>query len=188
MKKRILSLLLLLAMLVTMIPVATVAAEEKAQTQENGATGTDHDYHDLYITDGLVGLFTAMDKDDDTVNPTNDGNGAWVNRVSGKTNAALGGLYWRRTENGGIGYDLYRGAADDANGTHYVDVPTVNGAETNTYGRTSFLQFGNSMLPHEDFTVEYVAEYLPIYTRLTGEDAVIGSKVVGDAYTFNAPA
>ena len=96
MKKRILSFLLMLVMVVSMVPVmaTATAAEETAE-----APTAD----DLYVTDGLVALFDAFGKNDASVDLAN---GTWTAKYS-KTGPAVatikGVSWWKFRANGGFG-------------------------------------------------------------------------------------
>ena len=83
MKKRILSVLLLVAMVVTMIPFA-VSAEEvptaapQAETPATELAG----YDAMYVQDGLTALYTTFGANASTANLTT---GKWTDLISGKT-------------------------------------------------------------------------------------------------------
>ena len=183
MKKRILSLLLLLAMLVTMIPVASVAAEEAVSVEEQ-----DYDYHDLYVQAGLTGLFTAIDKDDETVSLTS-GAGTWTNRVTGGLAATLSGINWKLGANGGVGFPVYAGQvlsdgtyqmASDYNTIAYHK--DVMGAAAN-YRDNNKLDFTNALLPQEDYTIEILAKYNHIeavYGYDDAENGIVKGTSAGD--------
>ncbi len=110
MKKRCLSLLLLLATLLGCVPVVSVAADTMPAMQSESPS----DYAALYTERGLVSLFTAFEGDD-TVNISN---GVWQDRVSGAT-ASLRGA-WELGPKGGVGYDLAGNELADT--THYLDL------------------------------------------------------------------
>ena len=174
MKKRILSVLLLVAMVITMIPFA-VSAEEA--TSETVNEVVDYDYHDRYVKDGLIGLFTAFDADDDTVT-LSGGAGTWTNRVNGNLNATFAGKDWVKGQDGGVGYTLIYG-------TYYADKTKEEGNwaahnDRNTYYGGNKLVFGLDLLPDDDFTLEYVAHYTPLYSV----DSATGELV--ETYTLDA--
>ena len=91
MKKRVLSFLLLLAMLVTMIPVmgagvTAATGDEETPRSETGDSTPISDYYSLYKTDGLVAFFDALDPENGTLDLAN---GKWYAKVY---NAATGQL------------------------------------------------------------------------------------------------
>ena len=105
MKNRILSLLLLAAMLVTMVPVASTAvAAKEAQTQSTEPVEY-VDLHTLYVQDGLQNLFTTFGD-----NAGYDlSAGTWTAKV-GSGVATLGEkARWSEGEYGGIGYGAFYG-------------------------------------------------------------------------------
>lgn len=122
MKKRVLSLLLVACMLLSMVPVfssvAVAADAEKA----------DYDYSTLYVTDGLLGLYTAYLGD----SSLDLANGKWAD-ISGKGNDATVNGTWTAGTYGGFGYDA----------------ATI---DTNTN-----LTFPSTMLPTDEYTLEIVS-------------------------------
>ena len=152
MKTKIISLLLLVSMLITAVPVMAAAAEEAQSVATNVVT--DYDYHDKYVTDGIVGLFTAFDANDASVSLA-DGKGTWLNRVSGKPNATFAGKSWEVLANGGVGYKYVYGTVKDG---VYSTTNTKN-----NFDYLNRLVFGLDLLPKQDYTLEYVALYTPMY-------------------------
>ncbi len=85
--------------------------------------------------------------------------GKWTDLVGGKT-ASLGNIskgYWQLGDNGSIGFNIYYGTVD-AEGNYSATSPYNNYDVNGTR-----LEFGIDMLPKGDFTVEYTAEYHPVY-------------------------
>ena len=169
MKKQILSLLLLFVMLVTMIPVAAVAAEEEAPAGEQ-----DYDYYDLYVQDGLKVLLTAIDADEDDGIVLSNGIGTWKNRVNDTAINALRAYgndlttgQWRVGTNGGIGFPVYAGQvnADDSYSKYSVyntlahGEYTENGTTHAQNRKAMALMLDAANLPTGSFTVEYLAQY-----------------------------
>ena len=166
MKKRILSVLLLLAMLVTMIPVtATVAAAEETVTNNSSSdsgsntTGSPAEkpvageLQDWYVQEGLTNLFTTFGK----ANGVDYEAGTWTAKVG--TGVATLGIKarWSAGEFGGLGFNvLYGTVAEDGS---YTTESSFN----NHHTQGLKLNFGISVLPTGDYTVEYLAMYKPIY-------------------------
>ena len=104
MKARVLSLILLLAMLITAIPVmATAVEEDEATVLPPSVIPSYLDAHDLYVQDGLVALFSGFDS-----KSYDFGSGIWQNKVAGGENATFRDAetpYWE-AQNGGIGYTM----------------------------------------------------------------------------------
>ncbi len=152
MKKRILSVFLLIAMLVTMVPVMATAAEETSASAEN----TDAvDLHSLYVQDGLTALFSTFGENGDTVDLSA---GTWTALVGGKI-ATLGKPErWSLKTGGGVGFDVLCGNYFDGS-YHAIDYTVMR--ERNEGLK---LSFGLDLLPWESaFTVEYAAKYKPLY-------------------------
>ena len=87
MKKRVLSLLLLLAMLVTMVPTMSVSAgatensgEEPPRNEEITSTPVS-DFYSLYKTENLIAFFDALDPNNGTLDLAE---GKWYARVFNK--------------------------------------------------------------------------------------------------------
>lgn len=162
MKKRTLGLLLLLAMLITAIPVSIPAEAASARSAEEGY----FNLHDLYVSNGLVAHFTTFSADAASVSL--DG-GTWTDILSG-AKATLGNKrYWQRRPNGSVGFDILYGCLEsDGSVTTTLDttVPLAtdrySSAASSAYALTR-LDLGISLLPKDDFTVEYVARYNPVY-------------------------
>ncbi len=93
MKKSLLSLLLLLAMLGTLLPMALGSFAAEPNADGGDTDGTPLTYEDLYVKDGLSVLLLAFDPTRDGVTLNADGSGTWENRVTGKplTSATLNG-------------------------------------------------------------------------------------------------
>ncbi len=148
--------------------VATAAEKEKAKNL--------NEYEKLYagaqIVDGervktanggyLLSLFGAFNGDASA----DLAFGEWVNKLGGKS-ATFGNLeQWERRD-GGVGFTIFYGQIDE-NGNFVKDAPTNNVAQQNLANNSAKflntrLQFGLDLLPEEDFTIEYVAKYNPIY-------------------------
>lgn len=175
MKKKLLCLVLLLATLVTGVPFAAMAEETPAMPTEKQDTQTEMrtEYHDLYVDRGLVGLFTAF-SGDATLSLT-DGRGTWDNRVPGGSDATFAGTKgWSRGETGGVGFIVVYGQID-ANGTFMADY------SGNTYADVNKLVFDLALLPKNDFTIEYVARYLPHYVYDAKTDKLIDASTSGNS-------
>ena len=185
MKKRIISLFLLMAMVLTMIPVMA-SAEETTPTVDDGASSetteaTAGDLHDWYVQDGLTLLYSTFGAN----NGVDLDAGTWTARV-GTGVATLGTKdRWSVGENGGIGYTvLYGTVAED--GTYTTESAFNN---HNTVGLA--LNFGISQLNNGDFTVDYMAMYKPIYVADTDGSILVkdGAKVEAyDAFDGATPA
>ena len=122
MKKRIVSLLLLAAMLITAIPVMTaaVAAEENQVQQE-----TYVDLHTLYVQDGLQNLFTTFG-DKTGLDLTA---GTWTARA-GKGVATIGNKdQWSLNDDGSFGYNMYFGTYINDTYVAYTNTSQVFASE-----------------------------------------------------------
>ena len=160
MKKRILSLLLLVAMILTMVPVmvsaeeaATESVQQQPDNNETVADATPGDLHDWYVKDGLTALYSTFGAN----NGVNLTDGTWTSKVG--TGVATLGVKerWSVGEYGGIGYNvLYGTVAED--GSYVKESSFNNHNNTNLY-----LGFGLSQLNNGDFTVEYMAMQKPLY-------------------------
>ena len=158
--RKILGCILLFAMLITAVPVMA-AAETAAPLSEAGADVVD--LHTLYVTEGLVSHFSVLGTAEASADLTE---GVWRDRISGAT-ATLGNkTYWERRADGGIGFDILYGVYQNGEVTVTTDpaspLATDRYAPNAAYAQTR-LEFGLSLLPEDDFTVEYVAKYNPIY-------------------------
>ncbi len=179
MKARLLSFVLLLAMLITAIPVMASAAEENAigtSFEETYKT----DYDDLYVKDGLSSLFLAYEND--VTNATKNADSVtWDNLVDGKKDATFVGSAWAIGAKGGIGRTVIYGTKN-ANGSFTAH------NDRNTYWATEKdhkLDLGLELLPKDDFTLEYVAFFPPVYSV----DAVTGGllpiyEIEGSTYAY----
>ena len=129
MKKRIVSMLLVLCTLLPLFPIASVAAETVLPKDESQGTGEPvvegtamTAYDALYVgADGsktanggkLIGLYTAYGEDTATVTLSKETTaGSWKNKMdnTGATDAVLrdtcSGTDWVLGEGGGIGYHI----------------------------------------------------------------------------------
>ena len=122
----------------------------------------------VHVTDGLVAFFAAHGAYEGTVDISA---GTWTDFYAGKT-ATLTGGGWYMGDKGGIGFDIIRGMVD-ANGV-YQDSSSFNN-NTNMIR----LDLGMALLPDADYTVEYTAEYRPIYSVNTE------GEIVGEMYDLN---
>ena len=118
------------------------------------------DYSDtLYVTDGLTSLFTAFEGETDYLVSTSGSNYTWTNRVEGMANATFTGSVWSVGETGGVGKFYIRGTYQ--NGAFIA--PTQADANiTKNYS----LAFGTTILPKDDYTVEYLAFFPPFYAEV----------------------
>lgn len=158
--RKILGSILLFAMLITAVPVMA-AAETDSPSTETGADAVD--LHALYVTKGLVSHFSVFGGAKTSADLAE---GVWRDRVSGAT-ATLGNKsYWERRADGSIGFDILYGVYENGKVTVTEDpaqpLATDRYAANATYAETR-LGFGLALLPEDDFTVEYVAKYNPIY-------------------------
>ena len=92
--------------------------------------------------------------------------GVWANKLGGKSATFGNHEQWERRD-GGVGFTIFYGQLD-ADGNFVKDAPTNNvaqngGANNSAKFLNTRLQFGLDLLPEEDFTIEYVAKYNPIY-------------------------
>ncbi|MBE6656667.1 MAG: hypothetical protein E7609_07400, partial [Ruminococcaceae bacterium] len=115
MKRRILSLLLLVAMLITAVPVVSASAVEEVtqteQTEVEKESVTYVDPHTLYVTNGLQNLFTVFG-DQTGVDMTA---GTWTAKI-GKGVATFGNVqYWEQRSDRGVGYTGLYGQWVDGN-------------------------------------------------------------------------
>ena len=175
-KNRILSGLLALLMLVSLIPVAVVSADEGT---ENGTeTGTViTNWNDLYIKDGLVALFDAYGADNTTLDLSA---GKWTGYKvvdgalvldetlvatvkGGAYDAATNATGWVKGANGGFSY------AD----------PELKAATNGVY-------FDKALLGTGDFTVESVLRYEMRNKPNSTQDVKIPDMKDG-AYTLTLP-
>ena len=151
MKKKIISLVLLLAMLVTAFPAAVMAKEEPLSV-ETGRSDT-VDLHTLYVDDGLVALFSVLGERAGTADLSA---GTWTDVLGGKTATLGNAARWTRNALGGIGFNTFCGELADG-------VFTASSVGNNYTDKTAKLDLGIALLPEGDFTVEYMAEYKPVY-------------------------
>ena len=168
MKNRVISLLLLLAMLMTTVPVMTmVGSAETSMAEEGDDPKRLTNYDKLYVgADGsttenggkLVTLFSGFGSDASIDMMS----GTWINKL-GDLNATFGNLkYWEKRADGGIGYTGIYGQLNEegtiANSSPYNNISAGASSFTNTR-----LNLGLDLLPDDDYTIEYVARYMPIY-------------------------
>ena len=122
----------------------------------------------LYVTKGLVAMFTAFAGDEAYVDTVN---GTWTDRVNGTTASLVNQgetQLWTMNAKGGVGFNVYAGEIDD-NGT-------VTGVGTYDTIKKSYrrLDFDVALLPTADFTVEYLAMYRPVYVADKEASAAAG--------------
>lgn len=156
MSKRILALLLLGAMLVTGVPVfAEEAQSTQSQTENeaNAAESTVVDLDEFYVKEGLVAHFSTFGKNASTVNLST---GKWTDLVAGKTATFDVKERWSVNTNGSVGFTSFCGTLDESGA--YVKTSAGN-----NYSTAVRLNFGLALLPTEDYTVEYMAMYKPLY-------------------------
>lgn len=162
MMRKMIGSILILCMLITAIPisVAAQASTPAMITEEEGV-----DLHSLYVTDGLVAHLSVLGTAADSASLAS---GVWQDRVSGAS-ATLGNKqYWERRADGAVGFDILYGVYENGKVTLASDaaspLPTDRYASRAlaTYSQTR-LQLGLALLPNDDFTIEYVARYNPIY-------------------------
>ncbi len=138
--------------------IAEMAAREIARQQNM--------YDSLYVgADGsktanggtLVSLFTSYAGDTSAL----VADGIWLNKMRGGIDATMGGSrYWYKNETGGVGFRIFAGMVYD-DGGFSTDSPynTIARYHGSTTGLNIRLQLGLDMLPDEDYTVEWVANY-----------------------------
>ena len=166
MKKRLVSALLLVCMLVTLIPTAVFPASASTDLSGTGSsqsTGSTADsYDDLYVgADGSKtengGELTVLLKGFKNVASYDLTAGQWTNVAPGATKHATIAGAWTEGAKGGIGYDL--AAAD--------------------YSR--YLSLDSSLLPTDAYTLEIVASVRGLTVNADGV-------TVPEAATQNNPA
>ena len=98
----------------------------------------------------------------------------WKNRVLGQKDATFEKTGWTYNSTlGGVGYDLIYGTVDTAAGTFST------ACAQDTYARGNRLHLGLSLLPKEDFTLEYVAYYSPVLSYDIATDALVDTYATG---------
>ena len=153
-------------------PLAYHATALAVQAKVDACNTTLADIDALYVKGGLVALYTAFAGDSEFLTAKEGGGLVWKNRVQGASDATFVNTGWvYNAAQGGVGFDLVYGQIDQS-GTFST---TYSG---NTYYRENRLELGLSLLPKEDFTLEYVALYTPHYVY----DARVG-KLVNAAET-----
>ncbi len=165
MKKRIISALLTLCMLVTLVPAALFpasAAESVGNAGAQSSGSTADSYDDLYVgADGsktknggeLVVWLTGFK----TLSSYNLTAGQWTNVAPGATKHATISGAWKTYEDGGIGYDL---ASKD---TSY------------------YISLDSALLPTDEYTLEIVASVRGLTVNGDGV-------TVPEATTYDNPA
>ena len=183
MKIKILSSLLLIALLFTAIPVtmpATVAsAAETPVTEEENYVDLDT----LYVKEGLTSHFSVFGENASTVDLTA---GTWTDLVAGKKATFSYGEtnYWKKKADGSVGYTTFRGALA-------ADGRIASAATDNERVANNRLQFGLDLLPAGDFSVEYLAMYQPVYVYDETEEDKIAKNKYGipiESYGIVEPA
>ena len=151
-KKRILSLFLALVTLLCAVPFTAQAEEVVASEAEEKKI----ERADFYVKDGLVALFTAFDG-------SYISGSTWTDRVNGKkaTLSSVAKKQWTLREGGGVGFNTYYGMIDQ------YGVFTETSSYNNSGVNAVRVNFGLSLFPQEDMTIEYLAEYLPVYVTDT---------------------
>ena len=181
MKKRVISTLLLLCMLITAIPVVQAAEGEEVTPKQE----TVYDLEKLYVTDGLVAHFSVLGENGDTVSLMD---GTWRDLVTGRV-ATLGNKqYWVTRADGAVGFDIIYGqlqAGGSIVEAKSTDTPLATDRyATNaldTYAKTR-LELGIDLLPKDDFTVEYVAKYNPVYVGTA--EGTVAKNAYGDPVEY----
>ena len=150
--KRVLSLLLILCMLASLLPVTVAVSASAPTTQATGGTEGKElsSFADLYATRGLVARFDAMG----TAATVNLTGGTWT-ASDGNATATLEGTLWQTYAGGGVGYDLLAGVATlGGDGTWSFDSNTHYNLDEKPR-----LNFDIGLLPDGDYTVEWFAEH-----------------------------
>ena len=143
MKKRILSVLLMLCMLASLIPTALFpasAAESTVNTGSSSSSETATNYKDLYAgingakteNGGELTVFLSAFKGDSSVDL---GNNRWLNTVTGATQHATLGGTWVAPAEGGLSY----------------------GRELSDFENGFYITLDASLLPEESYTLEIVS-------------------------------
>lgn len=169
MKKQVIGFLLLLSMLITAFPLAmpaVAAAETSAAEAENYV-----DLDTLYVKDGLVSHFSTFGANASTVDLSA---GTWTDLVAGKKASFDVKARWSVNSNGSVGFTSFYGTLDE-NG-EYTSTSVGNNHTANVK-----LNFGLSLLPTEDYTVEYMAMYKPLYLYDADEKDHIARDAYGNA-------
>ncbi len=108
----------------------------------------------LYVKDGLVGLFTAYNKDL-TVDLAA---GKWFNKVDG-TAITLAGA-WKNTENGAITNGPFTyGRANYVDNYYGGKVALRDTSKYNTWNHNNYVNLGIDMLPEGNYSIEIVSEF-----------------------------
>ncbi len=142
-----------------------------AEEKEIRATRVLNDYEKLYVgADGsetangghLLSLFGSKDRSVDLEN------GRWINKI-GEINATFGnfGYYkteiWQKRADGGVGYTGLYGKYNEGGALVKVSETNNMADAAGSPHINTRLNLGMELLPTEDFTIEYVAKYMPIY-------------------------
>ena len=162
MKRRIVSLILLLTMLITAIPFAASAETEAPVSETKGDVSN---LLDLYA-DGMTAHFTTLGG----ASGVDLAAGTWTDLVAGKTATLGNASRWSLGASGGVGFNTYCGEMADG-------AFTASSAGNNYTDKTARLDFGISLLPEGDFTVEYTVTYKPVYVY----DATAPDHIARDA-------
>ena len=162
MKKRILSVILLLAMLLTMVPFAATAEEVTTDvnagsdaTTENEATDA-FDYEALYVKEGLVNLFTVYGEN----NGLDFSKATWTDKLKGSVATLMGKgakdgdpTRWVQNADGSFGFNVLKGAIME-NGEYSETGDGATASLGQHLGNNIRLSFGLPLLPDGSFTVE----------------------------------
>ena len=94
MKRLTISLLLLLSMLLTMLPMTLGASADEGTAGAEGSAQAPLTYEDFYVERGLSVLLLAYDPNSGDITLNDDGTGSWKNRLTDKPfEAATLGVY-----------------------------------------------------------------------------------------------
>ncbi len=129
----------------------------------------------------LVALFNAFSGDFSSAVVSK---GLWINKV-GKADATFGNAqYWSDREGGSVGFDVLFGQLQP-------DGSVKTGTETDTGSDkegTSFvntrLNLGLDLLPKDDYTIQYVAKYNPVY--VANPDGTVATDKDGNKLEYYA--
>ncbi|MBE6655901.1 MAG: hypothetical protein E7609_03385 [Ruminococcaceae bacterium] len=184
MKKRVLSLLLLLAMLVTMVPTMAVGAAAETgdgdvPRSETSATKPISDYYSLYKTDGLIAFFDAFDPTNGTVDLVN---GKWYARVYNAETKQFEKSETIYAEIKGGAYDADTNATgwqSYASGIGYADPDFTATANQISFNTQTLLQYNDGAVNqrYANWAVETVV-------RVDLRDAAEKGGLVDDAFLF----
>lgn len=157
MKKRILSFLLVLCMLLSMLPVFASSANEAGAAAEEGLAKDESSavtsFYDLYVTDGLVAFYDAFDTESDVLDLEN---GLWYAKIY---NAATGEFEKTTDEayTAIIGGGAYSDAEEAPNLTGWVKGDKGFSYFTNSSIGANKISFPVSLISSlEKYTAEFV--------------------------------